>query len=80
MSGIKKAEIECKMFHLKKVVAAKHWTASAWMLERKWPEEFGRKITVEDRSLPGDNPRTNITGELALGEEIKPAEDASVSK
>lgn len=55
--GIKKALIKFKQTHLKNVSKAGAkgvWQASAWVLERKFPEEFGRnplannevKITV----------------------------------
>ena len=36
-----------KLFHLKKIHEAEAWTASAWYLERVYPEEFGRKDRME---------------------------------
>ena len=36
-----------KLFHLKKIHEAEAWTASAWYLERVYPEEFGRKDRVD---------------------------------
>lgn len=45
LASLKDAEIDCKLFHLDKIRNAKRdtpWQASAWFLERKWPEEFGK--------------------------------------
>lgn len=48
---VKEAEAKCLAFHLAQICrAAKpkieggegHWQASAWVLERKWPEEWGK--------------------------------------
>ena len=36
-----------KLFHLKKIHEAEAWTASAWYLERIYPDEFGRKDRVD---------------------------------
>ena len=36
-----------KLFHLKKIHEAEAWTASAWYLERVYPDEFGRKDRVD---------------------------------
>lgn len=38
-----------KLFHLKKIHEAEAWTASAWYLERVYPEEFGRKDRMDLR-------------------------------
>ena len=46
---IKKARSERIKFHLNNIkkAAKKNWTASAWMLERTEPENFGQKSKVE---------------------------------
>ena len=36
-----------KLFHLKKIHEAETLTASAWYLERVYPEEFGRKDRMD---------------------------------
>lgn len=36
-----------KLFHLKKIHEAETWTASAWYLERVYPDEFGRKDRMD---------------------------------
>lgn len=41
------AKIRNKLFHLKKIHEEEAWTASAWYLERVYPEEFGRKDRVD---------------------------------
>lgn len=51
---IRQKEIECKLGHIRNIhrAAEKSWQASAWWLERKHREEFGRenKIFAEVRS------------------------------
>jgi transposase len=46
--SIKKARIKHKAWHIRNIniSAEKNWTASAWRLERQWPEEFGRKDRI----------------------------------
>ena len=41
------AKIRNKLFHLKKIHEEEAWTASAWYLERVYPEEFGRKDRMD---------------------------------
>lgn len=45
MEAIKKAEAEAEMSAVRniKTHAADNWTASAWYLERKFPDRWGRK-------------------------------------
>lgn len=50
---IKKAESECQRLHLERLHLAEPWQASAWMLERKWPDEFGRRDRVDHTSSDG---------------------------
>lgn len=43
--GLKKADTERKLWHLQRIHKAAdsgHWQASAWYLERRYPEEFAR--------------------------------------
>lgn len=47
---VKRAEASGQLKHLKKVGGADQWQASAWMLERKWPDEFGRKDRHEEQT------------------------------
>lgn len=44
--AIKKAQVKAKQEHLKNIKRAGKvtWQASAWTLERKYPEEFGQKV------------------------------------
>ncbi len=43
--GIKRARLEGKLALLKRIRAASEsmWQAAAWLLERKWPQEFARR-------------------------------------
>ena len=45
--SIKKAEQELKKSHEIKIKQAKSWTASAWWLERKHPEEYKKIDHIE---------------------------------
>lgn len=42
--GLKKAQVAFKAYHIQNITKAakKSWQASAWMLERMYPKEFGR--------------------------------------
>lgn len=44
LDAIKNAESKYKLFHLQNIMQASRstWQASAWILERKYPEEFGK--------------------------------------
>lgn len=49
---VKKAESKAQLRHLKTIGNASDdgvWQASAWMLERKWPEQFGRNRTEQPK-------------------------------
>lgn len=43
-AGLKKAKASFKAYHIQNITKAskKTWQASAWILERMYPEEFGR--------------------------------------
>jgi len=47
---IKKAEATGKLRHEKKIASASAWQASAWHLERKYPEEYGRRTEAAHTS------------------------------
>ena len=61
LEAIKKAEVKFKQFHVKTIVKAseKSWQAAAWMLERKFHEEFGLKSrdwkVSNDKESDADN-------------------------
>lgn len=59
IESLKKAEIKFKAYHVQKIMQASqhpsHWTASAWLLERKFRDEFGK-----------DKQEIEINGELTL--------------
>jgi hypothetical protein len=47
--AVKKAEINGKLRRILRIDKAGkdgHWQADAWYLERKFPEEYGRKLTL----------------------------------
>jgi hypothetical protein len=41
------------MRHIRKIFEADAWQASAWMLERKWHDEFGRRQLLENIGKDG---------------------------
>lgn len=51
LTAYKKAEAKFAQAHLCLIAAAatdpKNWTASAWLLERRFPDDFGRRERVE---------------------------------
>lgn len=42
-----KANTKFKFYHLDKITKNDSWQASAWILERTFPEEFGKKDKVD---------------------------------
>ena len=46
LQGIKAADASFKETHLSVIRNEPHWTAHAWLLERKYPQEFGRRETI----------------------------------
>ncbi|MBQ9004023.1 MAG: hypothetical protein IJ087_19430 [Eggerthellaceae bacterium] len=55
VEGLKKSEAQYKEELLSRVMGAsekpQHWTAAAWLLERRYPDEFGRaERTREDKA------------------------------
>jgi hypothetical protein len=61
---LEQAEATCYIRHLQNVSQAgtKDWKASAFLLERKWPEEFGKTRTTQVNEIPSERPvpRINI--------------------
>ena len=48
---LKKAKVKFKLKHLQVVSKSEHWQSSAWLLERKYKQEYGRldiQMTVKD--------------------------------
>lgn len=48
--AIKTAEVKAKMRRILRIEQAArdgHWQADAWYLERKYPEEFGKRMTLQ---------------------------------
>lgn len=71
VQGLKKAESQYKETLLQRVWAAadklQHWTAAAWLLERKYPDEFG-KAERQREDKADEVPR------IELGVEVRVAE------
>jgi hypothetical protein len=58
LESIKKAESKFRAYHISNINAAskKEWTASAWMLERRYPNEFGKRgVEIEVPVKVGDD-------------------------
>lgn len=47
-AALKKAETEAKSFHIRNIRehSCQDWKASAWYLERKYPNEWGKRMVV----------------------------------
>ena len=74
--GLKKAEADYKATLLNTIRSAalaknSNWTAAAWLLERKYPDEFGR---VDRRR---EEPRQEAVPQIVLGVAVAPAGLAS---
>lgn len=56
---MERAEVEFEKRHLCNIEdwSAKRWEASAWLLERKWPEAYGRRYTIAPPTEPEDTVR-----------------------
>lgn len=51
--GMMKAAAKGKISLIRRVGKAPQWQAAAWMLERKWGEEFGKKDKLEHTGKDG---------------------------
>lgn len=49
--AVKKARLDFKRTQIRNVkqAALQHWQASAWLLERRWPKEFGQQVLVRQQ-------------------------------
>lgn len=75
VDGLRKAEAEYKEQLLQTIWKAasngpQTWTAAAWLLERKYPDEFGQRQRREEAHA-AEAPR------IVLGVEVKKVEGAS---
>lgn len=60
LESIKKAESKFRAYHISIIntSAKRNWQASAWMLERRYPSEYGRRVTelqvggIEETAIP----------------------------
>lgn len=64
--AIKRAELERKKLLISKIEVASNeaWQAAAWLLERKHPEEFGRKEAAAGGDTPINPPQNKEQEEL----------------
>jgi hypothetical protein len=61
--AVRKAEAESQAVHvqnIRKVALEGQWTASAWLLERKWPELFSKREAVALTGPTGGPVEMNI--------------------
>jgi len=60
MQHMEKAQAKNKMFHINNINkhAEKSWQASAWMLERRYPEEFSRPEIRNDINVESNKDMT----------------------
>lgn len=66
--GVDRAQARGKVHLIQRVARSTAWRAAAWMLERKYSKEFGRKI-----DLTTDGKPVNFT--LNLGDAAEAADD-----
>lgn len=64
---VKKAEAAGKLRHIRKINKSKAWQASAWFLERKYPEEYARKVPLP--VVAEDNGPRRFTFEVSAAPE-----------
>ncbi len=68
--SIKKAQIKFKLWHVQNIsnaAKAGTWTASAWVLERKFYEEYGNKAHI--RQIDDDGKETIIEVNIVRDDE-----------
>lgn len=77
VQGLKKSESAYKGALLDRIRTAsekpQHWTAAAWLLERKYPEEYGRPETRKAEAEADDRPQ------ITLGVEVRVAKGDGVA-
>lgn len=72
IQSLKKATARHKAWHISNIRKAseKNWTASAWILERKYFKEFGRKQALEHMGKDGEDINIKVTiGGKELGKD-----------
>jgi len=73
LAEIKKAEAEGIAHLLDQIIKAsrKNWQAAAWILERRFPQQFARVqlLDVKQRVQPGDVPNTSEADQRAAAQE-----------
>ena len=76
MQLVKKAEEKAKAYHLQQIRKASEngsWQASAWYLERKHPQEWGRRQQIDMDAQVKAKVQNDVT--VNIHDEIKEAED-----
>lgn len=73
--GLKKEEAEFKHTLLTTIRSAalsrsQYWTAAAWLLERKYPDEYGKADRRGDEVAAGD-----VVPKIVLGVAVKPVQE-----
>ncbi len=79
VASVEKALGQWEYDRLARIAAAgeqpRNWTANAWLLERRWPERYGRRATVEvSGSVTMAQVRALLDGVFALVERYVPEE------
>lgn len=62
--GVRKAVKDGKMTCIRRIKRSKDWRASAWLLERRWGSEFGRRDRLEHTGSEGGPIQTQSTLDL----------------
>lgn len=47
LQELKRAQIQGKAQNIKKIMMNESWQSKAWLLERQYPNEFGRRVVFE---------------------------------
>lgn len=75
--ALKKAESDLMAYHLDRIKAASDdgtWQASAWILERRFQGEFGRRQKIDhDGKIEGQSPTEPGPGFQALMDSVRAA-------
>ncbi len=75
-NSIKRALVKFKQYHLNKIRKDESWQSSAWILERKFKDEFARLEQIESKEVSEFD---NMT-DSELDEEIKKCEQGTKNK
>nr|WP_302577926.1 hypothetical protein [Methanobrevibacter arboriphilus] len=79
---MKEAKIKNKMFHIKNINVAgkKDWKASAWRLERMYPEEYARPEIQNNIEINNTNNQDNTKGSNDLNDFFKKQREIAIKK